>query len=53
MDQPTTDGVNSYFVSKTAKKAGLKAALSGLGGDELFGSYPSFNQIPDVNRLSP
>jgi asparagine synthase (glutamine-hydrolysing) len=54
MDQPTTDGVNSYFVSKTAKKAGLKVALSGLGGDELFGSYPSFSQIPRlVNRLGP
>lgn len=54
MDQPTTDGVNSYFVSKTAQKAGLKVALSGLGGDELFGSYSSFSQIPKiVNRLGP
>lgn len=46
MDQPTTDGVNSYFVSKAAVAAGLKVAISGLGGDELFGSYPSFTQIP-------
>ena len=41
MDQPTVDGVNSYFVSKLAS-ASVKVALSGIGGDELFGGYPSF-----------
>lgn len=46
MDQPSIDGINSYFVSKAAAQAGLKVAISGLGGDELFGSYPSFRQIP-------
>jgi asparagine synthase (glutamine-hydrolysing) len=46
MDQPSVDGANVYFVSKVAAANGLKVALSGLGGDELFGSYPSFQQIP-------
>src|SRR5450631_3504616 len=46
MDQPSIDGVNTWFVSKAAKEAGLKVALSGLGGDELLAGYPSFSQIP-------
>src|SRR4029453_11311096 len=36
MDQPTNDGVNTYFVSKAAREAGLTVVLSGLGGDEVF-----------------
>jgi asparagine synthase (glutamine-hydrolysing) len=50
MDQPSTDGVNTYFVSLAAARASLKAALSGLGGDELFGGYPSFHQVPRAVR---
>jgi asparagine synthase (glutamine-hydrolysing) len=54
MDQPSIDGVNTYFVCKLAAEAGLKVALSGLGGDELFAGYPNFTRIPAiVQRLAP
>lgn len=46
MDQPTIDGVNTWFVSKAAAQAGLKVILSGVGGDELLGGYASFREIP-------
>ena len=48
MDQPSINGANTYFVAKEAASLGLKVALSGLGGDELFGGYPSFRQIPKL-----
>jgi asparagine synthase (glutamine-hydrolysing) len=50
MDQPSIDGVNSWFVAKAAKEAGLKVALSGLGGDELLAGYPSFVDLPRWRR---
>ncbi len=50
MDQPSIDGVNTYFVAKAAKQEGLKVALSGLGGDEMFCGYDGFEQIPSLVR---
>ncbi|MEK6285210.1 MAG: asparagine synthase (glutamine-hydrolyzing) [Acidobacteriota bacterium] len=46
MDQPSIDGINAYFISKAAAEIGVKVALSGLGGDELFSGYPSFRDLP-------
>ena len=52
MDQPTIDGVNTWFVARAAASQGIKVALSGVGGDELFASYPSFAELPRITRLA-
>ncbi|MEO5967416.1 MAG: asparagine synthase (glutamine-hydrolyzing) [Ferruginibacter sp.] len=51
MDMPSCDGINTWFISKFAKSQGLKAVLSGVGGDELFGGYPSFSRMKIARAL--
>jgi asparagine synthase (glutamine-hydrolysing) len=51
MDQPSIDGVNTFVVSKAVKEAGITVALSGLGGDELFAGYPSFQRARQLRNI--
>ncbi len=51
MDQPTIDGVNTFFIAKAAKQAGLKVVLSGLGADEIFCGYPSFRKAALLRKI--
>jgi asparagine synthase (glutamine-hydrolysing) len=52
LDQPTFDGLNSYYMSQAVQQAGFKVALVGTGGDELFGGYRSFQDLPTLLRWS-
>jgi asparagine synthase (glutamine-hydrolysing) len=51
MDQPSVDGINTYIISQEARRAGIRVALTGLGGDEIFGGYSSFKTVPSMERF--
>jgi asparagine synthase (glutamine-hydrolysing) len=53
LDQPSADGINTYFVARATRQAGITVALSGLGGDELFAGYHHFRNFATLMRWRP
>jgi asparagine synthase (glutamine-hydrolysing) len=49
-DRPSIDGLNTYIVSGAVRDRDITVALSGLGADELFGGYPTFRQVPRLQK---
>ena len=52
VDHPSGDGINTFVISRAVRAAGIKVALSGVGGDEFFGGYPSFHRLETMASLA-
>lgn len=51
-DQPCMDGLNTWFISKLVREAGITVAIAGLGGDELFAGYNRFERFVKLYKAA-